>query len=38
MLNQALTSELGVELFLKAFAFTTAFDARMKGPLYCVDD
>ena len=36
--NQALASLLGLELFLKAFAFTSVVAATVNAPLYCVED
>ena len=38
MVNEALASKLGLELFLKAFAFTSVFAARVNGPLYNLED
>ena len=36
--NQALASELAMELFLKAFAFNNDVATRENGPLYKVED
>jgi hypothetical protein len=36
--NQALASELAMELFLKALAFTNVVATRVNGPLYNVED
>ena len=38
ILNQALASKLGLELFLNAFAFTQVVAETVNGPLYKLDD